>query len=83
MKRRLVMIGIVLGVIALAYFNTMSMIESKQVVEQFCSVKHQHNVDEYKACKVLTPNKLITKLTKDELNKYNTEVPTISLVPIK
>lgn len=83
MKRRLVLALIVICGITAVYFHITSMIENRTVVEHFCSVKHQHNVDEYKACRMMTPNKLLIKLTQDEENRYGIEVPTISLAPLK
>lgn len=56
---------------------------SYYIVENFCSIKYQYNVESYKSCKRLTPNKLIKQLTKDEQNKYIDKIPTIPLLPIK
>lgn len=57
-------------------------VTNQNTVEAFCSVKYAHDVDSYKACKILTPNKLIQQLTDQEKDKYSLEVPKISLTPI-
>lgn len=57
-------------------------VTNQNTVEAFCSVKYAHDVDSYKACKVLTPNKLIQQLTDQEKDKYSLEAPKISLTPI-
>ena len=83
MKKKLGLALMLICCITAIYFHITAMIENRTVVEHFCSVKHQHNVDEYKACRMMTPNKLLIKLTQDEENRYGIEVPTISLAPLK
>ena len=82
MRARLFKSIILLAIIGLGVLGAKQHLENQNTVEIFCSVKYAHDVDSYKACKVLTPNKLIQQLTQEENDKYSLEVPKISLTPI-
>lgn len=83
LKRKLFTIITILGILGLGYLTVQQKVESNAVVENFCSVKYQHDVEGYKVCKQLSPNKLIVKLTQEETDKYSNEVPSVSLIPLK
>jgi len=71
-----IILVLVIGIIA----TVNSIYQKNYIVEDFCAVKYEYNVQNYKSCKKLTPNKLIIKLTKDEKESINKQVPTIPLV---
>ena len=83
MKARLFKSTILLLIIAgLLTLAGEQYVTNKNTVEAFCNVKYAHDVDSYKACKVLSPNKLIQQLTDQEKDKYSLEVPKVSLTPV-
>ena len=72
----IIIVGIIiLGVKGMDIYQTH--MEIKNYVEPYCAVKHQHNVDEYKACKVLKPTQVLQQL-KETTNSL-AELPEISL----
>lgn len=84
MKRKLLALTILAIIGTGIYFNIQANSKDTQTVETYCSTVHAHNVADYKACKVLKPTQILTKLTKAEENRYNLEVPpSISLIPLK
>lgn len=71
---------LILAIVLICGFVSISInIKGIKTVEKFCSIKHQHNVEEYKVCKKLGTNDLIIKLTKEEQNKYESLVPLINV----
>lgn len=86
MKKNLTTGGIIVISLILIFASIVSiteMIQGFSKVESFCSIKYKYNVTEYKSCRELTPNQLVDKLIKEEINKNNINTPTISLIPIK
>jgi len=67
--------GIVFGINQ--YQNIM---DKKNYVEPYCAAKYQHNVDDYKTCKVMTPTQILTDL-KDKSNIISevVDLPTIKM----
>lgn len=55
--------------------------DNKNFVEPYCAAKYQHNVDEYKACKVLSPTKVLQNLKDNTANAC--ELESIPLIDIK
>lgn len=55
--------------VGIYYYN------DRQVVENFCSVKYEHNVSSYKECKNLSLQNLVKVLTEEQQNRYNKIVP--------
>lgn len=63
--------GIVFGM------NTYQKImDNKNFVEPYCATKHSHNVDDYKACKVLTPTQVLLEL-KEKNSLEIVDLPSI------
>ena len=55
-------------------------LEMVKYVEPYCATKYQHNVDEYKACKVLSPVKILQNLKeKDTLVTEVINLPTLGM----
>lgn len=81
--KKLVTLLSVLAVFSIIYYNITTSLSNKATVEAYCSTVHAHNVADYKACRVLAPTQILDKLTKAEINRYSSEVPTISLTPLK
>lgn len=79
MKRLLRIIVLLIVVGTVTTLPIMQKLDNNEIVECYCSARYQHNVSDYKDCKKLTPNQLIKKLTADEQNKYDLEVPKITL----
>ena len=50
--------------------------DKKNYVEPFCANKYSHNVEEYKACKVMTPTQILLEL-KEKNSLEIVELPTI------
>ena len=72
-------ISILIIILIIGFVSISINIKGIKTVEKFCSIKHQHNVEEYKVCKKLSTNDLIIKLTKEEQNKYENLVPLTNL----
>lgn len=52
--------------------------DNKNYVEPYCAVKYEHNVEQYKECKVLTPTKVLQQLKENA----NVVSEVIDLQPI-
>lgn len=63
--------GIVFGMNT--YQNIM---DKKNYVEPYCATKHSHNVENYKACKVLTPTQVLLEL-KEKNSLEIVDLPSI------
>ena len=50
--------------------------DNKNYVEPFCATKHSHNVEDYKACKVLTPTQVLLEL-KEKNSLEIVDLPSI------
>ena len=50
----------------------------KNYVEPYCAVRHQHDVEQYKSCKVLSPTEVLQQLK--ETHNITSEVPNIPLL---
>ena len=75
MKRKIFNIIFVLLVVSTLTLSIKEEIRNKNTVENFCSIKHQHDVETYKSCKEMDLKNLVIKLTKEEQEKDNQIVP--------
>lgn len=75
MKRKIFNIMFVLLVVSTLTLSIKEEIKNKNTVENFCSIKHQHDVETYKSCKEMSLRNLVIKLTKEEQEKHNQIVP--------
>ena len=70
------MLGVVFIIfVLLTILGVLFLIDSNKAVENFCSVKYQHDVASYKECKNLDGLTLIRTLTEEEKNKFGGIVP--------
>ena len=53
-----------------------NIMDKKNYVEPFCANKYSHNVEEYKACKVMTPTQILLEL-KEKNSLEIVDLPTI------
>ena len=75
MKRKIFNIMFVLLVVSTLTLSVKEEIKNKNTVENFCSIKYQHDVETYKNCKEMNLRNLVIKLTKEEQGKGNQIVP--------
>lgn len=75
--RTIVTIGILAGTF-FGYGFYQEQMDRKNYVEPYCAAKHSHNVEEYKACKVLSPVKVLQNL-KETANVVSevVDLPTL------
>ncbi len=53
----------------------------KTVLEPYCAARYAHSVEDYKACKSLSVDNLLKKLTQEQINKNHLNLPI--LPPLK
>lgn len=70
--KKIVFMLVVLSVSALVVSENMT---NRQIVDNYCSVAHERNVEQYKQCKELSLDKLVITLTDLEKEKQNKIVP--------
>lgn len=75
MKRKFFNIMFILLIVSALTLSIKEELKNKDTVENFCSIKHQHNVETYKNCKEMSLRNLVIKLTKEEQEKDNQIVP--------
>lgn len=70
--KEIVFVLVVLSVSALVVSENMN---KTKIVDNYCSVAHERNVEQYKQCRELSLDKLVITLTDLEKEKQNKIVP--------
>ena len=73
---KFIMVTVLMSVIIFGMNTYQKIIDNKNYVEPYCATKHSHNVEDYKACKVLTPTQVLLEL-KEKNSLEIVDLPSI------